>query len=114
MNQSQKSENKNAQDRAQSNDKQGNGQSAKNGAEVTSEKADKERPSAEKGLDYFAISDMQFDVVMVVAEKSKALQAYDKYLRDSQANAELQAVFEQIKADDRKHVEQLKQFLGTV
>ena len=54
---------------------------------------------------------MQFDVINVIAEKSKALQAYDRYLRDCKANAELLSVFEKIKSDDRKHIEELKRFL---
>jgi hypothetical protein len=66
----------------------------------------------DKGLGFFPISDLQFDVVTLVYEKSKALQAYDSYKRDSKANAELMEIFEQIAADDRKHIEMLKNFLG--
>lgn len=69
-------------------------------------------PSAAKGLGYYPISDLQFDVVCLIYEKSKALQAYDQYLRDCRSHPELQEIFEKIKADDRKHVEILKQFLG--
>jgi hypothetical protein len=70
------------------------------------------KPRADKGLGHFPISDMQFDVVTVVMEKSKALQAYDNYIRDAQANEELLDIFEKIAADDRKHIERLKNFLG--
>jgi hypothetical protein len=66
----------------------------------------------DKGLGFYPISDLQFDVVTIVYEKSKALQAYDAYKRDSRANAELMEIFEQISADDRKHIEMLKNFLG--
>jgi hypothetical protein len=69
-------------------------------------------PNPDKGLGFFPISDLQFDVVTVVFEKSKALQAYDAYKRDSRANPELMKVFEEIAADDRKHIEMLKNFLG--
>jgi hypothetical protein len=72
------------------------------------------KPIAEKGLGYFPISDMQFDVITLIYEKSKALQAYDSYVRDAQANKELSDVIEQIRMDDRKHVEMLKNFLGNV
>lgn len=71
-----------------------------------------ERPDSDKGRRHFPISDMQFDVVTLVFEKSKALQAYDKYLRDCQSNPELFKVFEEIAQDDRKHIEKLKGFLG--
>lgn len=70
------------------------------------------QPNPDKGLGFFPISDLQFDVVTVVFEKSKALQAYDAYKRDSRANPELMEIFEQIAADDRRHIEMLKNFLG--
>jgi len=66
----------------------------------------------DKGLGHYPISDLQFDVVTLVFEKSKALQAYDKYLIDCKANPELQQIFEEIVADDRKHIEKLKNYLG--
>jgi len=71
-----------------------------------------EKPGADKGLAYYPISDLQFDVVTLVCEKSKALQAYDKYLTDAQANEEVRRVIEEIKCDDKKHIEKLKSFLG--
>jgi rubrerythrin len=67
---------------------------------------------ADKGLGHYPISDLQFDVVTLVFEKSKALQAYDKYLIDCQSNEELRSIFEEIVADDRKHIEKLKNYLG--
>lgn len=67
---------------------------------------------ADKGSGYFPITDLQFDVVTIIYEKSKALQAYDSYLRDSQANEEIRRIFETIAADDRKHIEMLKAHLG--
>lgn len=71
-----------------------------------------DKPRRDKGLGYYPISDLQFDVVTLVFEKSKALQAYDKYMRDCQANEELKKVFEEIIADDRRHIEMLKNHLG--
>lgn len=68
--------------------------------------------SPDKGKGYFPLSDLNFDVVTVVYEKSKALQAYDSYLRDTQANPELREIFEEIAKDDRRHVEMLKKYLG--
>lgn len=67
---------------------------------------------ADKGLGHYPISDLQFDVITLVFEKSKALQAYDQYLTDSQANPELREIFEQIAMDDRKHIEKLRTYLG--
>lgn len=66
----------------------------------------------DKGTGYFPLSDMEFDVVTLVYEKSKALQAYDKYLLDCQPCEELRSLVESIRQDDKKHVEKLKEFLG--
>lgn len=78
----------------------------------SSDKPNKNHVKPEQGLGYFPISNMQYDVVNVIAEKSKALQAYNRYLRDCKPNAELLAVFEGIQADDRRHIEELKRFLA--
>lgn len=77
----------------------------------SSDKPNKHEMTADEGLNYFPISNMQFDVITVIAEKSKALQAYDRYLRDCKPNPELLSLFERIKAEDRKHIEELKKFL---
>jgi hypothetical protein len=95
--------------------KSGNGGTTGGGANIDQQKTDRAaKPKANKGLGHFAISDLEFDVVALVYEKSKALQAYDLYLRDAQANQELMGVMEQIAADDRRHVEMLRGFLGKV
>lgn len=73
---------------------------------------EKEGVHADKGTGYFPLSDLQFDVVMVLNEKSKALQAYDKYILDAQPCAELTELFEKIRTSDREHVEALKCYLG--
>jgi hypothetical protein len=65
-----------------------------------------------EGCAYFPLSNMEFDVVNVIAEKSKALQAYDRYIRDCIPNSELVQVFERIKSDDRKHIEELRKYLA--
>jgi hypothetical protein len=67
---------------------------------------------APKGTGHYPISDLQFDIVTLIYEKSKALQAYDQYITDSKQNPQVMEIFERIKADDRKHVEMLRQFLG--
>ncbi len=81
-------------------------------AESTNQSTNQQHANPDKGLAYYPITDMQFDVVTVMSEKCKALQAYDKYIRDSRPNSKLLEVLEQIKADDKKHVEALKEFLG--
>lgn len=65
-----------------------------------------------KGKGYYPVSDLQFDVMMIITEKCKALQAYDKYLLDAQPHEEIRAIIENIKKADREHVEQLQKFVG--
>jgi hypothetical protein len=79
----------------------------------SSEKPQRDHTTPDKGLAYYPITDMQFDVINVIAEKCKALQAYDQYIRDAKPNGELLKVLEGIKADDRRHVEELRKYLGS-
>lgn len=64
------------------------------------------------GNGYYPLTDLQFDVAKLVTEKSKALEAYQTYARDSFGNKELLKVIEDMASDDRKHIESLKKFLG--
>lgn len=79
---------------------------------TSQEKPTGDHTPADKGLNYYPISDLQFDVLTIMYEKSKALQAYDKYIRDAKDNSELSSALETIRQDDKKHVELLKQYLG--
>lgn len=78
----------------------------------STDKPRKHEMKPDEGCAYFPLSNMQYDVVNVIAEKSKALQAYDRYIRDSIPNSELVQVFEKIQSDDRRHIEELKKFLA--
>lgn len=80
--------------------------------ETSEQKHQRNHTEQDKGLNYYPISDLQYDIVTVVFEKSKALQAYDKYIRDAKDNEELVSAFEQIRTDDKKHVELLKKHLS--
>ena len=78
----------------------------------TEKRNQNDHTSTDKVLAFYPISDLQFDVVTLVFEKSKALQAYDKYLRDATENQEIRDLMEEIRRDDKKHVEKLSAFLG--
>lgn len=78
----------------------------------SSDKPRKHEMRTDEGCAYFPLSNMQFDVVNVITEKSKALQAYDRYIRDCMPNTDLVQVFEKIKSDDRRHIEELKKYLA--
>jgi len=60
----------------------------------------------------FPLDDLCFDLITVIHEKSKALEAYDKYLRDAQNDNEVRQMLEQIRQQETEQVQQLKQHLG--
>jgi ferritin-like metal-binding protein YciE len=60
----------------------------------------------------FPLDNLCYDLITIIHEKSKALEAYDKYLSDAQNNNELRQLLEQIRQQDTQQVQQLKQHLG--
>ena len=60
----------------------------------------------------FPLSDLCYDLITVIHEKSKALEAYDKYMRDAQNDNEVRQLLEQIRQQDTEQVQQLQQHLG--
>ncbi len=63
-----------------------------------------------------AISDLEFDLVTVLKDKSEALQAYDQYIEDarqlgSQPCAEL---FQKLQQEDMRHAEEVRRHLKEV
>ena len=65
------------------------------------------KPSGQIPLD-----DICYDLITVIHEKSKALEAYDKYLSDAQNDNEVRQLLEQIRQQDQQQVQQLSQHLG--
>ena len=60
----------------------------------------------------FPLDDLTYDLVTVLYEKSKALEAYDKYQRDAQGDQEISQLFQQIRQQDEQHIQQLREHLG--
>jgi hypothetical protein len=58
------------------------------------------------------IDDLTYDVITVLQNKAKALEAYDKYIRDAELDPELKDLFEQMRAEDVAHVRVLKEALA--
>jgi bacterioferritin (cytochrome b1) len=63
-----------------------------------------------------AISNLEYDLITVLQSKLEGNVAYDKYIKDCEqaGNQECRQLFEQIKRDDQKHVENLRQQLTRV
>lgn len=64
---------------------------------------------ARTGLD-----DLTYDLVTVLHEKAKGLEAYDRYLADAQSSPEARQLLEQIRQADLQHVEKLRTCLSSM
>jgi hypothetical protein len=58
-----------------------------------------------------AVSNQLYDLVTVLENKMKGVAAYDKYLKDF-GQSEARQLFEELKRDDERHVEQLQRELA--
>jgi|GEM_PF-1042012 len=57
------------------------------------------------------IDDLTYDVITVLQNKAKALEAYDKYLSDAEGDEELTELFLEMRREDEEHVQTLKEVL---
>jgi|SRR5947209_13981071 len=62
----------------------------------------------------FPLDNLSFDLITIVHEKSKALEAYDRYLQDAEDEPEIRRALEQIQTQDRQSIEMLRRHLGRV
>lgn len=59
----------------------------------------------------FALDNLTYDIITVLHEKSKGLEAFDRYIQDLQGDQELQRIFEQMRQSDQQFIRQLEQHL---
>ena len=59
------------------------------------------------------VSDLEFDVLTTLHSKLEALEIYETYLEDAEEadDDEARELFEQIRQDDERHAERLRQYL---
>ena len=69
--------------------------------------ARKSQPSSRTGE--FPLDNNTYNVITVIHEKSKGLEAFDQYLGD--ADEELREIFEEIREQDTRAIEQLQEHL---
>ncbi|HYE23871.1 MAG TPA: hypothetical protein VEG32_01605 [Clostridia bacterium] len=55
-----------------------------------------------------ALDNLTYNIITVLHEKSKGLEAYDKYLKDAQGNNEVRQIFEEIRRSDEQHIDRLR------
>lgn len=60
----------------------------------------------------FVLDNLTYDLIAIIYEKSKALEAYDKYDRDAQEHQEIRRLLQQIRQQDEEAIQQLMQHLG--
>jgi ferritin-like metal-binding protein YciE len=60
----------------------------------------------------FPLDNLTYDLITILYEKSKALEAYDKYQRDAQGNQQISNLFQQIRSQDEQHIQMLQQHLS--
>ncbi|HXG67189.1 MAG TPA: hypothetical protein VNO70_18950 [Blastocatellia bacterium] len=60
----------------------------------------------------YPLNNLAFDIITIIYEKSKALEAYEKYLKDAQNDEQVRQLFETARDQDRECVAQLQQHLG--
>ena len=62
----------------------------------------------------FPLDNLTYDLITIIYEKSKGLEAYDRYLKDAQGNPEIRELFEQFREQDAECVQQLQQQLANM
>jgi hypothetical protein len=60
----------------------------------------------------FPLDNLTYDLITILHEKAKGLEAYDKYQRDAQGNQPVSELIQQIRQDDEQHIQQLRQHLA--
>ncbi|HWR35595.1 MAG TPA: hypothetical protein VN622_06970, partial [Clostridia bacterium] len=60
----------------------------------------------------FALDNVTYDLITILHEKSKGLEAYEKYMRDVQNDQDLRNIFEEIRNSDEQHIQRLQQHLS--
>lgn len=60
----------------------------------------------------FPLDNLVYDLIMVIAKKSKALKAMDQYLQDAQNNQRVKESFEKIRKQDEEFIKELTQHLS--
>jgi hypothetical protein len=72
--------------------------------------------TAERQLEHIgatrAISDRGHDLIQVFSERIDCLWRYDQYIANAEGNAELQNLWRDLKDQDRKCIDRMKEFLA--
>jgi hypothetical protein len=61
----------------------------------------------------YGIDNLTYDLVTVLHEKSKGLEAFEQYLRDAEGDNEARQCFEQLRQQDQENVQKLQRLLAS-
>ncbi len=60
----------------------------------------------------FVLDNLTYDLITIIHEKSKALEAYDRYDQDAKGHQELSWLLQQIRQQDEQAIQHLMLHLG--
>jgi hypothetical protein len=63
---------------------------------------------------HYPLSNLEYDLITVIAEKSKALEAIGQYMQDAQGNQQAMQLFQKIQQDDTQCIQEAMQCLQQV
>lgn len=59
----------------------------------------------------YGVDNLTYDLITLISEKSKGLEAYDQYTNDAQGNQQVTNLFQQLRQQDEQAIQQLVQQL---
>ncbi len=65
------------------------------------------------GSSRYGLDDLTYDIITVLHEKSKGLEAFDQYMQDAQGDNEARECFQQLRQQDQQNIQKLQQLLST-
>ncbi len=68
-------------------------------------------PQASEREGDYPLDNLTFNLITIMHKKSRALEAYDKYIEDAQDNEEISELLEEMRSQDADCVMQLQQHL---
>ena len=60
---------------------------------------------------HFPLDNISYDLITIIHEKSKALEAYDTYMQDVQSDQQLGQLLQEIRQQDEQCIQKLQQHL---
>lgn len=61
-----------------------------------------------QGNSQMPLDNLSYDLVTIIYEKSKALEAFDKYIKDAQNDNNIRSLLEELRQQDMQAVQKLK------